>query len=169
MTSLPRTAVDVARSSSFQEAVVVLDAVRRSCSANVLAAMLDQCAHWADVGKARRAVMFADPRSESALESLSRAAMHEHQLPPPQLQAAVRGRSGRWFRADFLWKERRLIGEADGAAKYVDRSALLAEKSREDDLRDAGYSFVRWTYGEMFGQTSHVIERIRRRLGDPSR
>lgn len=164
LTTLPRTAVDLARTLAFAESVVALDAVRRTCDAEHLAQVVDECAQWFDVGKARLAIEFADPRSESALESLSRAFFHEHHVPPPRIQAEVRGASGRLYRVDFLWDEWRLIGEADGAQKYADRESLLAEKRREDDLREAGYWFVRWTYAAIVGRTAETIERVMRRL-----
>jgi very-short-patch-repair endonuclease len=164
VTTLPRTAVDLARTLPFRESVIALDAIRRTCSAEQLREALDECARWSDVGKARLAIEFADPRSESALESLSRAAFHEHGVPRPRVQAEVRGASGRRYRVDFLWDAWRLIGESDGAEKYVDREALLAEKRREDDLREAGYGFIRWSYAEIVGRTSETIDRVMRRL-----
>jgi hypothetical protein len=164
LTTLPRTAVDLARTLPFAESVVALDAVRRHCSAEMLRAALEECEKWFELGKARSAIDFADPRSESALESLSRAFMQDGGLPRPRIQAKVRGVSGRWYRTDFLWDESHQIGEADGAEKYADREALMAEKTREDDLREAGYGFVRWTYAEMVGRTHETLARISRRL-----
>ena len=168
LTTLPRTAVDLARTLPFVESVVAVDAIRRICSAEHLLAVVEECAQWFDLGKARQAVGFADPRSESALESLSRATFHEHGVPAPRIQVEVRGASGRRYRVDFLWDEWQLIGEADGADKYVDRAALLAEKRREDDLREAGYGFVRWSYAEIVGRTAETIDRILRRMRRPA-
>jgi hypothetical protein len=68
VTTLPRTAVDLARTLPFRDAVVALDAIRRSCDRRVLLDMLDECRPWADLGKAHAAVTFADPRAESAFE-----------------------------------------------------------------------------------------------------
>jgi len=168
LTTLPRTAVDLARTLPFVESVVAVDVVRRTCTAEQLRDVLDECAQWFDVGKARLAIDFADPRSESALESISRATFHERGVPRPRIQAEARGASGRRYRTDFLWEEWRLIGEADGAEKYVDRASLLAEKRREDDLREAGYGFVRWTYADVISRTAETIDRLLRRMRRPA-
>lgn len=169
-TSLPRTFVDIARSSSMAAAVIVGDYVRRwRCTQEELEAMLAECSAWSDVGKARQALAFLDPRSESPLESVSRVYMHEFDLPAPQLQALVRGASGSVYRADFYWEFAQLVGEADGMGKYGKTpeeiaAALRAEKMREDDIRDGGYGVVRWNYAQMLGQTAETMGRIARRL-----
>jgi hypothetical protein len=107
---------------------------------------------------------FLDPRSESPLESGSRAVMHVRQVPTPDVQVELVGASGRVYRVDFYWKAQRLIGEADGASKYADAAVLMEEKLREDDLREAGHNFVRWTYGQIFGQQDATVARILRKL-----
>ena len=165
-----RTVVDIARSASFRQAVVVGDAaVARVCTEAELHAMLDECSEWADLGKARKAIPFFDARAESPLESVSRAIMHEYDVPPPDLQHEIHLDS-QTYRADFYWKQTRTIGEADGRAKYSmdpDRTpeeVVYAEKVREDNLRDEGHPFVRWNYRQMLHQTEVTIGRIMRRL-----
>ena len=170
-TSVPRTFIDIARSSTLASAVVVGDFVRRCrCTLDELETTLAECAAWSDVGKARRALAFLDPRAESPLESVSRVYLHEADVPDPDLQTAVIGASGRGYRADFYWDFARLIGEADGIGKYgatpdAVAAALRAEKRREDDLREAGFAFVRWDYAQMLTQTDATIARITRQLG----
>jgi hypothetical protein len=175
-TTAARTVVDIARSSSLRHAVVVGDAaLRAACSEAQLRATLEECAAWSDVGKARLACGFFDARSESPLESVSRAIMHECALPAPEPQFWVTA-GGSDYRVDFYWKHHRLIGEADGRTKYrglgpagaVDPEAaelaVWKEKAREDALRDAGYRLVRWTYAQMLRETDQTIARIRRHL-----
>ena len=170
VTSLARTVVDIARSSSRRSAVVTGDAaLRRGLSRTELAGVLDECATWSDVGKARPAIGFMDPRAESALESLSRVVFDERDVPAPELQVEVTV-SAIKYRVDFLWREARLIGEADGRAKYscderrTPEQVVWAEKLREDALRDAGYRVVRWNYGQLLNDTDAVVERVLRRL-----
>jgi len=172
-TTVPRTVVDVARTATLMQAVVVGDAAlrERRCTPTDLADMVSQLESWADVGKAREAVNFLDARAESPLESISRVAMHEHCLPPPEPQVWRRGASGKWYRVDFYWEQFRLIGEADGKVKYgfaepdqAADEAVWQEKLREDDLRDADEQVVRWTYGQMVSQTTATIDRLRRRM-----
>jgi len=52
---------------------------------------------------------------------------------------------------DFLYEQQRTIIEFDGMMKHGGadgRQALIAEKRREDRLRDLGYQVVRVTWAE---------------------
>lgn len=186
VTALARTGVDVAAERPLTHALVVLDAVARRLATEmapgqdpVTAAAGEQLrfAALARLGGAagRRsdptgreriavAVAYTDPRAESALESWSRGVLLDSDLPPPQLQLPVRGESGRCYRADFAWPDRRVLGEADGLSKYAGRADLLAEKRREDDLRHAGWIVVRWTWAEIARTPDVVLQRLRREL-----
>jgi hypothetical protein len=168
--SVARTVVDIARSSSRRSAVVTGDAaLRRGLCRSDLLGVLEECAVWSDVGKARQAIGFMNPLAESALESLSRVVIDESGVPAPELQVEITA-AGVRYRVDFLWREARLIGEADGRGKYsadetrTPEQVAWEEKLREDALRDAGYRFVRWTYGQLLNDTEAVMTRIRRRL-----
>lgn len=67
--------------------------------------------------------------------------------------------SGVLWRVDFLFAER-VIGECDGAVKYADPQALWREKKRQEDLEQAGYIVVRWTWEEIVHRPWIVIRRI---------
>jgi hypothetical protein len=164
-TTAARTFVDIARSEPFRDAVVVGDAVLRDrCDQRTLRQVLAECATWADVGKARLALDFLDARSESPLESVSRAIMHEHELPPPEPQVVIKVDPVTGYRLDFFWKEQGVVGEADGMNKYDDIAALRAEKVRQERLERLGLTVVRWNWREMMVETDTTITRIRRAL-----
>jgi len=78
-----------------------------------------------------------DPSSESPLESSSRGVMVLAGIGAPELQAWVHGADGLPYRVDFLWRDKRVTGEADGWVKYRDIDDVRAEKRREDALRQA--------------------------------
>lgn len=61
------------------------------------------------------------------------------------------------YRVDFLVPGTRVIVEFDGAVKYDDRQAIVAEKRREDDLRRRGYVVVRLMWSDL-----HDPARVRR-------
>jgi hypothetical protein len=147
---LGRALADVARSSEFANAVVVADAAVSRSSSVIAEAMaeIDRLPGFRGGVRAAAALEFADPRSESPGESLSRASMHRMSLPQPILQAEF-PRPGRHpWRVDFWWPGAGVIGEFDGEQKYSDNSpgTLLEEKLREDDLRSRPNvrGFVRW-------------------------
>jgi hypothetical protein len=83
-----RTAVDLARTVSFEAAVVTIDAAPRRglVTAETLAAALRRATGWRGVPAARRAVDFADGGAESVGESRGRVALLRAGLPAPTLQ-----------------------------------------------------------------------------------
>ncbi|WP_306302182.1 hypothetical protein [Gordonia araii] len=153
VTSVGRTAVDVACSGNFAQALTVFDgALRAEASREEMAVALRR--RRAGARPARRALPLADRASESVGESWSRAQMIQGGLPTPVLQRRFHCASGRSYRCDFCWGDK-LIGEFDGAVKYgrLRRSgesvadAVVREKQREDELRSMGFMVVRWTWG----------------------
>lgn len=122
-----------------------------------LAEALVRAAHRRGTPAARRAGAFADGASESVGECRSRVAVHRAGLPAPALQWQVQGVRGLLGRVDFGWEELRTVGEFDGRSKYgrllqpgqTAGGAVVAEKIREDRLRDEGLRVVRWTWDEL--------------------
>lgn len=113
---------------------------------------------------------FADPRSGSAGESLSRVGIHRLGLPHPELQVRIEDALGFIGVVDFYWPDHRLIGEFDGLGKYL-REALtggrtagevvVEEKHREDRLRATGRGVARWGW-----QDARNTGSLRRILAD---
>lgn len=174
VTSLERTLLDVARTTSFASSVAMLDhgtqqRIQLPSGANVPGidkhALLESVAALgpvAGIRRARLAVDFCDNRSGSVGESLSRVDIHLCGFPPPELQVAFpRGDGGKDI-VDFRWEQRqesrtlRLLGEFDGKVKYTRdeythglpiEEVMWQEKLREDRLRaSSGHHMVRWTW-----------------------
>jgi predicted transcriptional regulator of viral defense system len=159
VTSVARTVVDLARTSSFRAGVVTADsALRRHLTTKAeLRAVLAECARWPGLARAREVVAFSDALSESALESLSRVVFREQKLPPPELQQWVGGEDeGVVGRADFLWRRYGTIGEADGAIKYGDPRRAIAQLRRDAMLRAAGFEVVHFTWDDIM-QTPELV------------
>ncbi len=110
------------------------------------------------------AVSKADPARESPTESLTAGYLYLSGLPIPLFHAPLKTRVGTVF-LDFLWPERRLVGECDGALKYTDRRALVEEKIREDAVRETGHRFLRWMGADPMVRPDELIDRIARALG----
>lgn len=166
-TTLPRTAVDLARTEPFGRGVVAVDAALRRAIRSVEGApagvvtKADLLSELASVpsrqgtAKARKVIAFADGAADRPGESLSRVSMHRARLPMPRLQEPRRGASGTLWTVDFFWPHCNLIGEFDGKLKYLDpayrggrtaEQVVYDEKLREDDLRAAGNGFTRWPW-----------------------
>ena len=157
LTSLERTAFDVARSLPYERAVAVMDAaLHQGADLEVLDATIRASAGRKGVPTARAALAFADGRAESVGESISRVRIVEARLPAPTLQFVVLdGLGGFVARSDFCWLEHRVIGEFDGRIKYTAATpgdvadVVMAEKRREQAIRDAGWWVVRWGWSDL--------------------
>ncbi|WP_433558065.1 hypothetical protein ACQPWY_05085 [Pseudonocardia xinjiangensis] len=174
VTSVARTLVDLARAVPFEQAVVVADAAlhRHLVGPQALATVLEHRARWPGLPAARRALAFADARSESVGESRSRVALAGAGLPAPVLQWEVRRPDGRFVaQVDFGWPALRTVGEFDGRVKYgllvppgADAADVLyREKLREDALRAEDLGVVRWGWSDL-DRFAPVAERLQHRF-----
>jgi hypothetical protein len=177
-TGLARTVVDLGCSLPLTQAVAAGDvAVARLDRAEIIE-VLDRHAGRTGIGTARRAVALLDPRSESPGESFSRVIFHLARLPAAELQFSVFAPDGRFVgRSDFGWPDLGVLGEFDGKNKYGEllrkpgqtaEEVLIAEKRREDQLRDLGWVVVRWMWQDLMrpealiGRLRHALARGRR-------
>jgi hypothetical protein len=174
VTTLPRTVVDIARTHPLDEALVAADAAlsgvrlggrSHATSRDELAASIPRAGRGR--AAARFITAFADGRSGSPGESLSRLTMHRAGLTPPVLQYRLDDAEGAMF-ADFAWPDRRVIGEFDGVAKYVrdefaagrdPAQVVVDEKWREDRIRALGWRVARWGW-----DVARSVPRLRERL-----
>ncbi|WP_133804860.1 type IV toxin-antitoxin system AbiEi family antitoxin domain-containing protein [Kribbella caucasensis] len=167
VTGVARCIVETTCLSSYEAGVVLSDAALRAglVDQDELIAAADRLKHWPGSPAAGAATRFADGRSESVGESRLRVLMANQGLPAPTLQAEIRDPDGHLLgRVDFLL-DRVLIVEFDGAQKYSTDGAnvLVAEKWREDRIRELGYSFARFGWADLAHPT-RTANRIRRAL-----
>ncbi|MBD0862266.1 hypothetical protein IA539_13725 [Gordonia sp. zg691] len=158
VTSVARTACDVARLGNSRRALVVLDAaLRQGAELQRMQEILESCRRFKGVEMLRRMLPLATAQSESVGESLSRALMLEcADLPEPRPQVSIVDDDGTFIaRVDFLLAEK-LVGEFDGLVKYSGAlsdtppwQTVVEEKAREDKLRAQGYIVVRWTWQDL--------------------
>lgn len=173
VTTVERTAVELARGHRLPQALVPLDAaaraivaretassgneLRRWCQHEALievargrlAASLANLHGWAGTVRVREALGWVHPAAESPFESRSRGWFVEAGLGPSNPgRPVVVGTTTYW--ADFCDPEAGVVGEADGWSKYgrtADevRARLAQEKARAAALESAGWRVVRWT------------------------
>lgn len=165
VTSISRTAADLARVLDRADAIRLLDAAlhwpqgvgelpgRR----DEIADHLRRARRCNGVDAAERHLARADGRAESVLETDSRLLFRDQGLPEPVLQLVLCDESGAFVaRCDFGWPELGLVGEADGVSKYQrllrpgesPADAVVREKIREDQVRSLGWMMKRWTTAE---------------------
>lgn len=184
VTSFERTLLDCMRTAGFKRALALADAALRSGRAargRLEASFLEKGSRQTGVRHAARALRYADARSESAGESVARAAMIEQGFALPDLQVSFKRPldEGRTYRVDFLWMREdgsRVIGEFDGRAKYEDASlrggrdalrVLEDERRRESRLTAYGMPIVRFSYRDVMNATHFA--RLLKRFGVPWR
>lgn len=171
VTTLARTACDVARSGSFAQALTALDgALRLGVSREDLEAVTGRLANCKGISRLRQTLPLADGLSESVGESFARALILQMpDVPPPRLQVPINDGPEFVGRVDFLIAGR-VVVEFDGFVKY-DRAGggappanvVFAEKKREDWLRDLGYEVVRLTWEDLL-HPARAHAKIRRGL-----
>lgn len=164
VTTLARTAADLARALPFRDAVAVIDAVLspnfgdHTSTRAAIAAELASDPGGRGIRTARAALAFSTHLSESVWESASRVAIDQLGFPPPVLQQEFRWSSQVTYRVDFWWPEFSVIGEFDGLVKHGSdsdnsaepaRAAIVREKIREDRLRTFSAGFARWTAADV--------------------
>ncbi|HSF26956.1 MAG TPA: type IV toxin-antitoxin system AbiEi family antitoxin domain-containing protein [Actinomycetes bacterium] len=166
--SLGRTVIDVARSHSFDQAMVAADnALHAGLARADLEEALDFCRDWPGAAQAGSVVAFADGRTESAGESLTRCVLLRGGLAPDELQLVLPGGNG--LRVDFAWTRWRVVLEFDGKVKYGrslapdgDASEVAwRERRRELAIERLGWVVVRVTWAEVVFHPQVVIERVR--------
>lgn len=153
-----RTLLEVATTSTLEQALVTADAALHSGSVRhaELRELVDACRSWPGARNAGAVVSLADDRAESVGETRARLAMRDVGLPAPELQVEICDHSGVLVgRVDFLFPERNTVVEFDGRVKYDGTSGgasariLYEEKLREDELRELGYEVVRITWADL--------------------
>ena len=164
VTTAARTVVDIARTTTFVEGVVVADAAlyERHASKSELRRVLACCERWPGTSRARQVIDFADGLAESVLESCARVIFRDHGLPPPELQVHITGRDRTVIaRVDFFWRRYAVVAETDGLLKYDSGERAIAERRRDRLLQEAGFEVVHVTWRELFGDPARVAGRIR--------
>jgi hypothetical protein len=119
ITSAARTVVDLGGELPFKDGVVLADSTLRlgRVSMRQLREVLCDCSGWPGTRSAQDVVAFADRKSGSVLESVSRVVFREQGIPAPKTQVAIGDEWEQYGEVDFLWEDFNLIGEADGLAK----------------------------------------------------
>ena len=171
VTSLERTAVDIAREHGVEDGVVACDQVlSRGGQRSAMRAVLTQMWSWPYVTQARMAVDLADAGAENIGESLARMLVVELGFGAPQTQVWITD-GGRRARVDLILNGH--VFEFDGRQKYVGKAAggladdiervLWDEKQREDWLRSLGFGISRIVWADLFGiRRAETLRRLTR-------
>jgi hypothetical protein len=177
VTTVDRTVIDCLRELPLADGVAIGDAALRSGSASPssLQRMRASQRGWPYITNADRALPILDARRENWFESWSFTRLWELGIEPPEPQVDVYDQRGLFLgRVDGLWLDEGVVAEADGSGKYMGEfdpdgasgpaaaRIVVAEKVREDRIRDCGLEFVRWSVEEMGRDPQAVANRVER-------
>ena len=173
VTTLERTALDVARTVPFEWGVAVMDALlRRSGGMAARDSLTERLARESKRKgnpRARMAAEFADPRAESPGESISRVVFARHGLPKPTLQLEVVSNGRLVGISDFAWEEQRTLGDLTVRSSTPGRSRQAPARPRRSSRRShanrgcetRGWWFVRWGWADLRDEVA-LVARVRR-------
>jgi len=164
VTTVSRTAVDLAASATTLAAVVTVDAVLHRdrfgrvpplSSIEELWAVWERRLPFRGHSRCSEVLEFATAKADTPIESVSRVTMRTIGCPVPALQLGHFDDDGFIADTDFAWPQLGIIGEADGDQKYLDAAfrsgktveqVVLDEKIREDRLRALPRTVARWRW-----------------------
>lgn len=162
VTSVARTVLDLAATTSFMAAVTVADHALHLDRFNRRPPLTTKSELWrlwerrlpfGGHARANRVIEFGETNADSPLESVSRVNMQVIGCPRPLLQSSFSDYLGFIGEVDFDWPDFGLLGEADGERKYRDEAyrsgrtvaqVMVDEKAREDRLRALPRGVSRW-------------------------
>jgi predicted transcriptional regulator of viral defense system len=172
VTSPPRTVLDVAAFSTVRELERALNEmeVRGITDELSIPDLLERFPRKR--GSAKLRVLLAD---EMAVQGIAREKLEERfaallegtDLPRPRRNAPVAVR-GRFFEADCLWAEQRVIVELDGRAAHGARRAFEGDRERDRLLQVDGWRVVRITWRQLRDDAPAVLADLRALLRTPA-
>ena len=110
----------------------------------------------------RQVVDYAEPATESPMETRLRMLLVLAGLARPEAQIPVHDRLGRFVgRPDLFYRDCRLGLEYDGGTH---RHSLAEDNRRQNRLLDAGVSLLRFTATDIFQNPASVVNLVQARL-----
>ncbi|PWB98089.1 type IV toxin-antitoxin system AbiEi family antitoxin domain-containing protein [Homoserinimonas hongtaonis] len=176
ITGLAHTTVDVVLDSEFAPAVATVDwALARNNPVAIgsmdVEAELRRRAPRYRRSHAAAVIGCATRLSDSFGESMARAVMLQLGFPEPELQVKFTDIHGDMF-VDYFWREQSIVGEFDGATKYLQAEnygtfspseVVWREKKRDDRLRRQVGTTVRIIWSDV--RNPSALERMLREAG----
>ncbi len=167
-TSLARTLVDLGDVVSLREVERAVEQaeVLRVFDAKAIEDVLERAGPRRGAGVLRRMLRVKEGEGLTAneLEERFLGICRRAHLPEPAVNAwLVLGDDP--IRADFLWRENRLIVETDGRATHATRQAFERDRLRDQRAMVAGYRVVRFSWRQVTRDPGHVASTVAALLG----
>ena len=99
--------------------------------------------------------------TDRELEEMFLALCRSASLPSPAVNVWIATNSGVSYKADFLWRQERLIAETDSRAFHSHTSAFEHDRLRDERLTLAGFTVVRFTWRRVEREPEAVADALR--------
>lgn len=166
-TTLARTAFDLARWLSMDDAIEMIDALCNATGLKIEAITELAARHRGANGlrRLRRVLRLVDGGAESPAETRARLLLVRAGLPPPSTQVHITDQNGRVIaRCDLGWQRWKVIVEYDGGLHWASESARTRDIRRYALLAQLGWRVVRIN-SELLRECPHeVVETVRTQL-----
>jgi predicted transcriptional regulator of viral defense system len=100
-------------------------------------------------------------RTRSELERLFLAMCSKRSVPEPEVNVWLSAPDGRRYQADFLWRDSRLIVEADSRRFHDTDSAFVSDRKRRQQLELAGWRVSQCTWEEVETEPRRLAATVR--------
>jgi predicted transcriptional regulator of viral defense system len=164
-TTFARTLLDLAAVVTFRELrnAVTQAEVRRVFDLMALRELIARSCGRRGVARLRRAIAEHDPRDERTRGELERsflALCRGAELPLPEVNIPLVV-DGIQVEADFLWRDARLVVEADDRGSHHTVTAFEKDRRRDQHLKIAGWEVIRCTWRQVFDNPTGLSRTIR--------
>jgi len=166
VTSPLRTALDLARHASLEDAVAIIDSLMRS-------RLLHPKEFAVAVGRAQgpgrcrmqQVAALVDPYSGSILESRTRVLLWRRHLPTPRSQFPLENQAGEFIGyLDFVWEEVKASLECDGYEYHRGDASFQHDRRRWSAITSAGWRVVVVTWYDVTRDPDYVVALVRNLL-----
>ncbi|MBB4736735.1 hypothetical protein BJY16_000194 [Actinoplanes octamycinicus] len=162
VTTPERTVFDLGRRLGRTDALILLDGMLRQEAVDVVAVaeLSRQRRRWPRTGRLREVLALGDGRAGSPMETRLRLLLHDAGLPAPHPQLEIHDGRGRWLaRVDLGWPEARVVAEYEGD-HHRERAQFRRDVGRYEALREAGWTVLRFTAGDVLRAPHQIVHRL---------
>lgn len=161
ITSPARTWWDLATVLGSADLLAVTDQLLRTWTPKAwLQRMLAEHTGERGAVRARLALRYGDPRSESRMESVLRWVLIGGGLPAPELQFVVKDANGSFVaRIDLAYPEMQIAVEFDGAV-HREADVFARDLRRQNRLVAAGWTVLRFSGSDVLAHPEHVVSQV---------
>ena len=167
VTSVARTLVDLAGTVPRGQLTKALNEAerRRACDLRAIERAMAATARRHGKGHAdlqaalSRLRAIGAPVTRSEMEDRFVALLDSHRLPQPQTNYGIDG-----MEIDAVWPAQRLAVELDGWDGHATRQAFQQDRERANDLTEAGWRLLRFTWADVTQRPQDVAARVARAL-----